>query len=53
MGYLGVMTMIDHLEGKKVEKRIDTGVALVTRENMNQPEIAELLNPPIKKYLKE
>jgi ribose transport system substrate-binding protein len=53
MGYLGVMTMIDHLQGKKVEKRIDTGVALVTKENMNQPEIAELLNPPLKTYLKE
>ena len=48
MGYLGVMTMIDHLEGKKVEKRIDTGVALVTKENMARPEIAELLNPPLK-----
>jgi len=49
MGYLGVMTMVDHLQGKKVEKRIDTGVALVTKENMAQPEIAELLNPPIEK----
>lgn len=49
MGYLGVMTMVDHLEGKKVEKRIDTGVALVTKENMAQPEIAELLNPVLPK----
>jgi ribose transport system substrate-binding protein len=49
MGYLGVMTMVDHLEGKKVEKRIDTGVALVTKENIAQPEIAELLKPPIEK----
>jgi ribose transport system substrate-binding protein len=53
MGYLGVLTMIDHLQGKKVEKRIDTGVALVTKENMNQPEMAALLDPPIKKYLNE
>jgi ribose transport system substrate-binding protein len=45
--------MIDHLQGKKVEKRIDTGVALVTKENMNQPEMAALLDPPIKKYLNE
>ena len=28
MGYKGVMTMIEHLQGKKVEKRIDTGVML-------------------------
>ena len=53
MGYLGVMTIVDHLQGKKVEKRIDTGVALVTKENMTQPEMAELLNPPIKQYLQE
>jgi ribose transport system substrate-binding protein len=53
MGYLGVMTIMDHLQGKKVEKRIDTGVALVTKENMTQPEMAELLNPPIKQYLQE
>jgi ribose transport system substrate-binding protein len=52
MGYLGVMTMIDHLEGKSVPKRIDTGVVLVTPENMNEPEIQELLYPPLDKYLK-
>lgn len=52
MGYLGVMTLMEHLQGKKVEKRIDTGVYLVTRENMEQPEIRELLYPPLDKYLK-
>ena len=53
MGYLGVMTLVQHLQGKPVEKRIDTGVSLVTRENMDQPAIATLLAPPIAKYLKE
>jgi ribose transport system substrate-binding protein len=52
MGYLGVMTLLDHLQGKKVEKRIDTGVVLATPENMNEPNIKELLYPPIDKYLK-
>ncbi|MBI4323673.1 MAG: substrate-binding domain-containing protein [Chloroflexi bacterium] len=52
MGYLGVMTMVRHLQGEKVEKRIDTGVVLVTPENMDQPEIKELLYPPLDKYLK-
>jgi ribose transport system substrate-binding protein len=52
MGYLGVMTLVKHLHGEKVEKRIDTGVALVTPDNMNQPEIQELLHPPLDKYLK-
>ena len=53
MGYLGVMTMVQHLQGKPVEKRIDTGVVLVTKENMEEPAMKELLNPPFKKYLKE
>jgi len=52
MGYKGVMTMVEHLQGKKVEKRIDTGVVLVTPENADQPEIKELLYPPLDKYLK-
>ena len=53
MGYLGVMTMVNHLQGEKVEKRIDTGVVLATPENMEQPKIKELLYPPIAKYLSE
>src|SRR3989440_3971275 len=52
MGYLGVITAFKHLQGEKVEKRIDTGVALVTPENMNEPEIKELIYPPFDKYLK-
>jgi len=52
MGYKGVLTMVEHLQGKKVEKRIDTGVVLVTPENAEQPEIKELLYPPLEKYLK-
>ena len=53
MGYLGVMTMVKHLEGAKVEARIDTGVHLVTPDNMNTPEMKELLHPPLDQYLKE
>ena len=53
MGYLGVVTLVQHLQGKPVEKRIDTGVSLVTTENMAQPDMAALLVPPIAKYLKE
>src|SRR5215204_1129220 len=51
MGYLGVMTLYNHLQGEKVEKRIDTGAKLVTAENMDQPEMKDLLHPPIDKYL--
>jgi ribose transport system substrate-binding protein len=52
MGYLGVATAMKHLRGEKVEKRIDTGVVLVTKENMEQQEIKDLLYPPLDKYLK-
>jgi ribose transport system substrate-binding protein len=51
MGYKGVMTMVEHLQGKKVEKRIDTGVVLVSAENMEQPAVKELLYPPLERYL--
>ncbi len=51
MGYLGVKTMVAHLKGQPVEKRIDTGVSLVTPETMDTPEAKELTHPPIDKYL--
>lgn len=51
MSYLGVMTLMKHLRGETVEKRIDTGVTVVTPENMEQPEIKELIYPPLDKYL--
>ncbi len=53
MGYLGVKTLVAHLRKQKVDKRIDTGVTMVSRENMNSPEVAELLNPPLKEFLGE
>lgn len=52
MGYLGVRTMVEHLQGKPVEKRIDTGVTLVTVDNLNSLEVQTLLQPPLNEYLK-
>ena len=52
MGYLGVKTMVDNLLGRTVEKKIDTGVMLVTKENMQTPEVQALLRPPLDQYLK-
>lgn len=51
MGYLGVKTMVRHLKGEKVEKRIDTGSKLVTKANMNEPEIKRLLEPNLAEWL--
>lgn len=38
MGYLAVKTVVRHLRGAKVEKFIDTGVELVTRERLENEE---------------
>lgn len=51
MGYLGVKTVVAYLRGEAVPSRIDTGSAVATPENMNEPRIAELLSPPIARYL--
>lgn len=45
MGYLGVKAAVDHIEGRDVEKRIDTGVTVVTQENLDDPDVQKLLNP--------
>ena len=52
MGYLGVKTMAAHLAHQPVEKRIDTGVALVTKDNMNDPDINSVLTPDLDKWLR-
>jgi ribose transport system substrate-binding protein len=51
MGYLGVRTMVEQLQGKSVEKVIDTGVEMITPENLNTAQTQALLHPPIKDYL--
>lgn len=46
MGYEGVKTAMRAVKGEKIEPRvIDTGVTKVTRENLDTPEIQQLLNP--------
>ena len=52
MGELGVKTLVDHLSGKPVEKRIDTGVTLITPANQDQAQSQQLLHPPLERYLK-
>ena len=52
MGYLGVKTLVAHIRGEKVERRIDTGVKLATPDSMDQPEMRELLQPDLSKWLK-
>jgi ribose transport system substrate-binding protein len=46
MGYQSVKTMVDYIRGKKVPTNIDIGVKVVTRENLNDPEIQKILSLP-------
>jgi ribose transport system substrate-binding protein len=51
MGYIGVKTAVAHLRGEKVERLIDTGVVLVTTDNIDKPEIKELIQPDLARWL--
>jgi len=44
MGYEGVNAVLAKLDGQAVPKRIDTGVELVTKERLEDPDIKSLLS---------
>jgi ribose transport system substrate-binding protein len=46
MGYLGVKTMVEHLRKQEVPKTVDTGVIMVTAENINDAAVQAVINPP-------
>jgi ribose transport system substrate-binding protein len=46
MGELGVKTLVEHLQGRAVPKRIDTGAKMITPETMDRPDVRGLLHPP-------
>lgn len=46
MGYYGVKTIVDHIRGSKVQPVIDTGVRVVTKANIDDPEIQKLIAMP-------
>lgn len=52
MGYDCVMTLVDHLQGRPVQAKIDTGVVMITPDNMNDAEMVKLIKPPLDEYLK-
>jgi ribose transport system substrate-binding protein len=53
MGYLAVQTMVRHLRGQALDRHIDTGSTLVTRDNLDTPEIKALVAPDLKTWLGE
>jgi ribose transport system substrate-binding protein len=52
MGFEAVRTIVDTLDGKTVAKRIDLNAVVVTKADLEKPEIHALLYPDLKKYLK-
>ncbi|QDU81099.1 D-ribose-binding periplasmic protein precursor [Polystyrenella longa] len=46
MGYLGVKTLLDHIDGNDIDKRVNTGEYVATPENMKEEEMSNLLAPP-------
>jgi ribose transport system substrate-binding protein len=46
MGYEGVRAAVAALRHQNVEKRIDTGTVLVSRDNLDSPEVQRLIAPP-------
>jgi ribose transport system substrate-binding protein len=51
MGYLSVKAAYQSLKGETVEHRIDTGVTIITPENMDTPESQHILSPDIDKWI--
>ena len=45
MGYKGCTTAVTLLDGGTVPKYLDTGAVAVTKENMNDKKIQDLLDP--------
>ncbi len=46
MGYFAVKSIVDHIRGASVPPVTDTGVRVVTKENINDPEIQKLIALP-------
>lgn len=46
MGYEGVKSMVTKLNGQEPPRKLDTGVSLLTKENINTPEMQQLLKAP-------
>lgn len=46
MGYEGVRTIVDKLAGREPQRMMDTGVKLLTKDNMDTPEMQKLTKNP-------
>jgi ribose transport system substrate-binding protein len=51
MGYESVMAAVNKLDGKPVEKNRPMAPRLITKANLDTPEVKAQLEPDLKKYL--
>jgi ribose transport system substrate-binding protein len=52
IGYEAVRTLVDHLNGKKVPKRMDLSARVLVKEDLDKPEVMKLLFPDLTKGAK-
>jgi ribose transport system substrate-binding protein len=52
MGFEAVRTVVEALDGKTPPKRVDLQATVITKADLDKPEIKALLNPDLQKYLK-
>jgi ribose transport system substrate-binding protein len=52
MGFEAVRTIAETLDGKTPPKRVDLPAVVITKADLDKPEIQALLNPDLKKFLK-
>lgn len=45
MAYLAVQAMVEYLQGHPVEPRIDTGVRVIMREDLDDPQVQQMIGP--------
>jgi ribose transport system substrate-binding protein len=53
MGELAVRAAVEHVRGKPVEARTDTGAELLDRKNLHDPSVQALVKPDLAKWLGE
>ena len=52
MGYMAVKTQVDHLHGITPAKRIDLSARVITKPDLDKPDVKELPFSDLDKYLK-
>ena len=51
IGYEAVRAVTEKLDGKTPEKKIDLSAQVITKADLDKPEIKQLLHPDLAKYL--